>query len=46
MSHVTGIDWIIRILIFNYLSNQCLPPLTLWIRIPLMARCTRHNIMW
>jgi hypothetical protein len=24
----------------NYLVNQCLSPLMLWIRIPLMARCT------
>jgi hypothetical protein len=32
--------------IYNYLCNQCLSPLTLWIRIPLMARCTRYNIMW
>jgi len=32
--------------IYNYLCNQCLSPLTLWVRIPLMARCTRYNIMW
>jgi hypothetical protein len=32
--------------IYNYLCNQCLPPLTLRGRISLMARCTRYNIMW
>jgi hypothetical protein len=31
--------------IYNYLCNQCLSPLTLWIRIQIMARCTRYNIM-
>jgi len=29
----------------NYLCNQCLSPLKLWVRIPLVARCTRYNIM-
>ena len=32
--------------IYNYLCNQCLSPLKLWVQIPLMARCTRYNIMW
>ena len=32
--------------IYNYLCKQCLSPLTLWVRILLMARCTRYNIMW
>ena len=32
--------------IYNYLCNQCLSPLKLWVRIPFMARCTRYNIMW
>jgi hypothetical protein len=32
--------------IYNYLCNQCPSPLTLWVRIPLMARCSRYNIMW
>ena len=31
--------------VYNYLYNQCLSPLMLWVRIPLMARCTRYNIM-
>ena len=26
--------------IYNYLCNQCLSPLKLWVRIPLKARCT------
>ena len=25
---------------------MCISPLKLWIRFPLMARCTRYNIMW
>ena len=29
--------------IYNYLWNHCLSPLKLWVRIPLMARCTRYN---
>ena len=32
--------------IYNYLCNQCLSPLKLWVRIPFMERCTRYNIMW
>ena len=32
--------------IMNYLCNQCLSPLKLWVCIVLMARCTRYNIMW
>ena len=32
--------------IYNYLCNQCLSPLKLWVRTPFMARCTRYNIMW
>jgi hypothetical protein len=26
--------------------NRCLSPLTLWVRIPLMVRCTWYNIIW
>ena len=36
-------------LIYNYLCNQCLSPLKLWVWIqfmPIMARCIRFNIMW
>ena len=32
--------------IHNYLCNQCLSPLKLWVRTPFMARCTRYNILW
>jgi len=32
--------------IYNYLCNQCISPLTLWVQISLMARCTRYSIMW
>ena len=31
---------------YNYLCNQWLSPLKLWVWIPLMMRCTRYNIMW
>jgi len=34
-------DWI-----YNYLYNHCLSTLKLWVRIPLMARCTPCKIMW
>ena len=32
--------------IYNYLCNQCLLPLKLWVCILLMARCTGYNNMW
>jgi hypothetical protein len=32
--------------IYNYLCNQCISPLKLWVWIPHMVRCTRCNIMW
>jgi hypothetical protein len=32
--------------IYNYLCNQCLSPLKLWVRTSFMASCTRYNIMW
>jgi hypothetical protein len=31
--------------IYNYLCNQSLSPLRLWVRVPIIARCTRYNIM-
>jgi len=31
--------------IYNYQCNQYLSPLKLWVQIPLMAGCTRYNIM-
>jgi hypothetical protein len=30
--------------IYNYMCNQCLLPLMLWVRNPVMERCTRYNI--
>jgi len=30
--------------IYNYLCNQFLSTIKLWVRIPLMARCTRYSI--
>ena len=30
--------------IYNYLCNQCLSPLMLWVQTLFMARCTRYNI--
>ena len=41
-----GLSWSQSSWIYNYLHNQCLSPLQLWVPIPLMARCTRHNFMW
>jgi hypothetical protein len=32
--------------VYNYICNQYLSPLKLWVRIPFMARCTRYNLMW
>ena len=32
--------------IYNYLCNQCLSPLKLWVWTPFMASCTWYNIMW
>jgi hypothetical protein len=39
-------SWSLGSWINNVLFNQCLSPLTLWVRIPTIARCTRYNIMW
>ena len=38
--------WLYDSRIYNYLCNKCLSPLKLRVQIPLMARCTRYNIMW
>jgi len=43
---VVGPSWSYRCWIFNYLCNQCLSLLTLWVWTPFMARYTRYNIMW
>jgi hypothetical protein len=39
-------SWLYGSLIYNYLCNQSLSSLSLWVRILFMARCTRYNIMW
>jgi len=39
-------SWLYGSWIYNYLCNQCLSPLMLWVQTPFMARCTRYNIMW
>ena len=39
-------SWLYGSWIYNYLCNQCLSPLKLWVWIPLMVKCTRYNIMW
>jgi hypothetical protein len=32
--------------IYNYLCNECLSALHLWVRATFMARCIRYNIIW
>jgi len=32
--------------VYNYLCNQFLSPLKLWVWTPFMVRCTRCNVMW
>ena len=39
-------SWSYGIWSYKHLCNQCLSPLNLWVRIQLMARCTRWNFMW
>ena len=41
-----GWSWSYGSWICNCLCNQCLSSLMLWVRIPLMASCTRYNSMW
>jgi len=40
------LSWSYGSWICNYLCSRCLSPLTLWVQIPLMARCTWYIIMW
>jgi hypothetical protein len=35
-----GVSWSCGSWIYNYLCNQCLSSLTLWVRISIKARCT------
>ena len=39
-------SWSYGSLIYMYMCNQSLSPLTLWVRNTFMARCTRSSIMW
>jgi hypothetical protein len=39
-------SWLYGSWIYNYLCNQCLSPLKLWVLTLFMARCTWYNIMW
>ena len=39
-------SWTYGSWIYNYLSNQCLSRLKLWVRNLFMARYTQCNIMW
>jgi len=41
-----GLLWSYGCWIYNYLCNQCLSPLKLWVRTLFIARCTRYNIIW
>ena len=41
-----GPSWSYGSWIYNYLCNQCLSPLTLWVLIPIMVRCTiQHYVI-
>lgn len=47
ISHVGGPGRDLMVFgIFNYLCNLCLAPPKMWVRIPLIARWTRYNIIW
>ena len=37
---IEGLSWSYGSLIYNYLCNQCLSPLMLWVRISIRVRCT------
>jgi hypothetical protein len=41
-----GASWSYGSWIHKYRCNECLSPQKLWVRISLMARCIRYNIMW
>jgi hypothetical protein len=42
----SSLSWSYGSWIYNYLCNQCLSPLKLWVWTLFMARCTHYNIMW
>ena len=39
-------SWLYSSWIYNYICNHYISQLKLGVRIPLMSRCTRYNIMW
>jgi hypothetical protein len=39
-------SWAYGSWIYNYLCNQCLWPLKLWVQTSFIVRCTQYNIMW
>jgi hypothetical protein len=41
---VSSWSWSYGSWICNYICNQCLSPITLWVRISLVAKYSRHNI--
>ena len=41
-----GPSWSHDSWIYNYLCNHFISPLKFWVRIQLMARCIRYNIIW
>jgi len=41
-----GPPWSYGSWIYNYLCNQCLSPLILWVRISIRARCTLAKGRW
>ena len=44
--YLLGSSWSYGSWIYNYLYNQCLLSRKLWVRMSLMARCTRDNLVW
>ena len=38
--------WLYGSRVYNYICNQCLSLLKLWVLIQLMVRCVWYNIMW
>jgi hypothetical protein len=43
--HYMGWSWSYGSWIYNYICNQCISPLMLWVRIPLRPSSTQYNIM-
>ena len=41
---ITMWPWSYGSWIYNYLCNQCLSPLMLWLQIPLTVRCTQYTL--